>query len=339
MGALEAAATRRREADIDCARALTRLEELEAWKELGCASSGELGERVAIAAHEARTLLDFGRAMRAAPYVETLVRRGRMTVAAAGLAGQALSNPALLRPGDDWIHWAQTESATSVRGRLARRREEVRMEGESPVTLTVLVRGAAREDFARARAIASRKASRALTPGETFETVVGHYLETFDPDRVAPGTRRAPHTCLVEGRYVPASVRREVYERQNGRCAVPFCDNSIFVEMAHIVPHACGGHREADNLVLLCSRHHVYFDDGSLILRGTAAHPRFFDRAGNDLARRLDRPERFRPPISDEPPASGGSPPGGAGSSDDGEHDGEHDDDAPDCESPATGPP
>lgn len=300
---IQAASVRRREADIEAARAFARLLELEAWKELGCASPGEFGERMAIAAADARALLDFGRAMKAAPYVESQVRNGRITVAAAALAGQALASPELLRAEDDWLGWAQTESAKSLRQRLARRREEVRMPGEAPVLLTVLVRPDARDDFARARAIASRKAARALTPGEAFETVVDLYLDTFDPDRVSPGVRRLPHTELVEGRYVPADVRREVLARQHGRCAVPFCDHTIFVEFAHLVPHASGGHREADNLVLLCSVHHRYFDEGALFLRGTAARPRFFDREGNDLARRFDRPDAIGPP-----PASAGPP-------------------------------
>jgi hypothetical protein len=74
--------------------------------------------------------------------------------------------------------------------------------------------------------------------------------------------------------------------------------------MAHLVPHSCGGHREADNLVLLCSVHHAFFDLGWITLRGTADQPQFFDSAGHDLARRFDPvtpPER--PPPS--PPGAG----------------------------------
>ena len=210
MDCLEAADARRREADIECARALTRLDELKAWRELGCASSGEFGERIAIAADETRRLIDFGRAMKAEPSVETYVRSGHITVASAAIVGQALSNPVLLRPDDRWLHWAQTESTKTVGRRLRCRREEVRMGGEAPVAFTVFIRESARDDFARARALASRKASRALTPGEAFEKLLAHSLDTFDPDRVAPGPRRVPHTGLVDGRYVPAVVRRSL---------------------------------------------------------------------------------------------------------------------------------
>ncbi len=58
------------------------------------------------------------------------------------------------------------------------------------------------------------------------------------------------------------------------------------LEKAHIVAHASGGHREADNLILLCSEHHVFFDCGVIRLEGTASSPVFLDREGRNLAER-----------------------------------------------------
>lgn len=307
MTQLEGAAARLREAEIECAKVLTEIAALDEMNMLGCASPGELGERVAIPAAEARDLFNFGRAMKAAPYVEDQVRRGRITVAAAACVGEVLSDPALQRPDDDWVGWAQTESTKAMRRRVQRRKEEARLAGEEALPLTVFVPQSVRDQFSQARVIASRKASGALTAGETFAVVVDHYLDTFDPDRVQPGDRKAAHTSMVAGRYVPAAVRREVYERQRGGCAVPFCDNLIFLEMAHLVPHACGGHREADNLVLMCSTHHAFFDLGLIRVRGTADAPQFFDDHGNDLARRFEG--AFSPGTSDPRPTEAGPAP------------------------------
>ena len=167
------------------------------------------------------------------------------------------------------------------------RREEARLGDVPPVPVSFFVREQARDDFDRARTIASRKAFRALTPGEAFETVTDHYLDSFDEERVAPGTRRLPDTALVDGRYVPAAVRREIRERQGDKCAVPFCYYARFLEMAHLVAHASGGCREAANLVLLCFVHHGMFDRGELRMEDTASAPRFFDAQGRELAVRI----------------------------------------------------
>jgi hypothetical protein len=135
--------------------------------------------------------------------------------------------------------------------------------------VSVFVKPQARDDFDRARQIASRKAARALTQGETFEVVVDHYLDTFDEDRVKAGARRCPPTAMVDGRYVPMAVRREIYDRQGRSCAVGYCGNTLFLERAHLWAHASGGDREADNLVLLCSlcrcRHNEHYADSRIM--------------------------------------------------------------------------
>ncbi len=284
----DAALKARRDAELRCARILAELGEKRTWEAFGCASVGEFGERHGIAAAEARALFDLGRAIRTNPLLEQQVADGKVTVAAAACVAQALADPAMLRDDDDWIRWAGTETTRRLRDRVLRRREEVRIGDEPACPVTVYVRVKGRDDFHRARAIASRRAGRALTHGETLETVVDHYLETFDEDRTTPGTRRCPPTALVDGRYVPMAVRREIFERQGHACAVPLCSHTMFLELAHLWAHASGGDREADNLVLLCSLHHFFLDSGAIKLVGTAASPRFLNSRGEDLARRYD---------------------------------------------------
>lgn len=310
-------AAERREIDLALARALAELDTLGQWHVVGCGSAGQFGERCGVGARDVRTLLDLGRALAVAPEVEPEVRAGTITVEAAGSVGEVIATPGLLRPGDDWIGWARTESTKVLRERVQQRKEEARLGDERARPLTVYVGQAARDDFAKARAIASRRAGHLLSPGQTFALVNRHYVATHDDDRVMPPRRRAPPTASAKGRYVPRAVRHEVHARQRGRCAVPLCGNSIFVEMAHLVAHRFGGGREADNLLLLCSAHHKDFDSGWLTVEGTAAHPRFFDRSGNDLSERLGtRPvgppgDARRAVPSTEPPRapSGSGPP------------------------------
>lgn len=318
VAAFRDAVAARREAELRCARLLARMGDDRAWERYGCTNVGEFGERHGLAAVEARALLDLGRALRLHPDLADEIRAGGVTVAAAACVSEVLTRPTLLRPDDDWRHWARTEPIRTLRRRIRARREQVRIGNEPACPVTVFVRPQARDDFERAREIASSRAGRPLTHGETFETVVDHFLDSFDFARVEPGSRRAPNTRLYRSRYVPMEVRREIYARQGFQCAVPFCENTMFLEKAHLVAHASGGHREADNLLLLCSVHHVFLDGGVIRVEGTASEPRFLDRDGRDLATRgrafVPRFEDDDPDLPDDPDLDDeGSPDAGAG--------------------------
>jgi len=310
----ERAAHARREADLRCARALARLEELGGLFLFGCASVGELGERHGVSAIETRALLDLGRALPTQPLLEQQVADGRITVAAGAIVAQALSRPELQEGEDDWIEWARTRPTRALARELRRREEKARNGGRPVVPIPAFVSLDTRDDLYRSRVVASRKAGRSLSLGETLGVVCDHYLDTFDEERVSPGERRCPPTALVNGRYVPRAVRREIFERQGQQCAVPMCEHTMFLEKAHLVAHASGGDREAENLVLLCSLHHFFLDTGVLHIVGTAAKPRFFDEKGRDFATRYDPGGMFnerraaRPPDAEEPDAGcGGS--------------------------------
>jgi hypothetical protein len=196
VGRFERAVAGRRALDVECARILARLQELDAWSFAGSAGAADLGERFSMPAQEARDLLDVGRAMKAHPYLGEQVLRGRLTVPAAALVGQVFAEPRLQQPEDDWVGWAQTETTAQLRKRLQRRKEEARLGGQPAVALTFFVRPLARDDFRKARAIASRKAGSVLTEGETFEKVVDTYLDVYDEDRVTPGGVSGPGSKL-----------------------------------------------------------------------------------------------------------------------------------------------
>lgn len=283
---LDDAIRERRNAELRCARLLEQLSALRAWEAESCASVQEFGERHGLAAEDARALLQLGRGMKAVPELVPQLLEGRITVPAAAAISEVLASPDLVRLDDDWIGWAQRENSTQLRRRIRRRREESRA-GEEPVRdVHLVLRQRSVDDLERARELASRRVDRALSWSETVEVTTEFYLASLDPDRVKPGARRSPPTNVVDGRYVPAAVRRTVFERQGRRCAVPYCGHTLFLELAHIIAHARGGSREADNLLLLCSAHHELFDLGGMTLEGTAIQPRFFDWRGRPMGER-----------------------------------------------------
>ena len=67
---------------------------------------------------------------------------------------------------------------------------------------------------------------------------------------------------------IPPAVRRQVLRRDGGRCAVPGCRNSLWLDIHHIVLRAEGGDHDPDNLITLCGTHHRAQHRGSLIISG-----------------------------------------------------------------------
>ena len=71
------------------------------------------------------------------------------------------------------------------------------------------------------------------------------------------------------GRAIPAAVKREVWRRDRGRCRYVDrasgrrCGSQHLLQIDHVVPYACGGAAEPNNLRLLCAAHHRYRHAGA----------------------------------------------------------------------------
>ena len=71
----------------------------------------------------------------------------------------------------------------------------------------------------------------------------------------------AAKSC-ASGRAISAGVRRQVWQRDGGRCSYADpqtgrrCNSAHLIEIDHIVPHALGGAADPGNLKLLCGAYH-----------------------------------------------------------------------------------
>ena len=106
-----------------------------------------------------------------------------------------------------------------------------------------------------------RKPRRTPTsaPSQTRQEATGR--------RAAAGTKPAgadtptPKPCAA-GRAIPAAVRRQVWQRDGGRCCYldrrtgRRCNSRHLIEIDHILPYALGGGADPENLRLLCHAHH-----------------------------------------------------------------------------------
>lgn len=94
--------------------------------------------------------------------------------------------------------------------------------------------------------------------------------------------QRASRAPKEESRHIPAAVRREVWRRDDGRCAFVGrqgrCTERGFLEFHHVRPFAAGGTATAMNIQLRCRAHNAY--EASL----------FFGSDGSELAREAKAP-------------------------------------------------
>jgi hypothetical protein len=63
---------------------------------------------------------------------------------------------------------------------------------------------------------------------------------------------------------LPPALRRAVLARDQGRCRVPGCTHSGFVDVHHIVPRSEGGQNVPENLLTICIGHHRATHRGAL---------------------------------------------------------------------------
>ena len=258
------------ELQLRLAKLFARFNERAGFLFHGCASLEEYAVRAGYDGRQATFLLNLGKTLLAAPEFEEGIRAGEIPLSNAATLGRIVSNPAYVRPGDDWARVAQHGSFTQVVRDTRRRVAEVEQRDTSLTEVSVYVHGEVKDDFERARVIASRKERRTLDDGQTFKRVVDHYLDSFDPQRRAPGTRRLGDTNgIADSRYVPAEVQRAIRERSGGRCEFDeSCPHRIHLQLVHLHPHAKGSGREAEDLVEGCNRHHTMYDAGCIRFKG-----------------------------------------------------------------------
>jgi hypothetical protein len=106
-------------------------------------------------------------------------------------------------------------------------------------------------------------------PAEIFVRALTLLLQDLERRRCAVVTSpRAVREAANGSRHIPASVKREVWRRDDGRCAYAGragrCAERSFLEYHHVQPYAAGGAATAANIELRCRAHNAY--EASLFL-------------------------------------------------------------------------
>jgi hypothetical protein len=115
-------------------------------------------------------------------------------------------------------------------------------------------------------------------PAKIFDRALTFLLSELQRTRcAATGHPRPAHGTTRNSRHIPAAVKREVWGRDEGRCAFHGeqgrCPERGFLEFHHVVPYARGGLATAENLELRCRTHNVY-EAEQQFGRGATSWPR-----------------------------------------------------------------
>ena len=124
--------------------------------------------------------------------------------------------------------------------------------------------------------------SASLRDGDAgFEPAVAEMV-TCDAQVVAQ-THVGEEPARATQTIAPA-VRRQVLIRDRGRCMVPGCRHSAYLDLHHILLRSEGGAHSPENLVVVCGAHHRAVHRGQLVITGSAAAGLCFQRAdGSDV--------------------------------------------------------
>jgi hypothetical protein len=102
-------------------------------------------------------------------------------------------------------------------------------------------------------------------PGAIFVRALPLLLREVERRKFAATSKPRPGRATNAGsRHVPAEVEREVWQRDEGRCAFVArsgrrCTERTFLEFHHAKePYALGGEATAENIALRCRAHNVY---------------------------------------------------------------------------------
>jgi hypothetical protein len=144
------------------------------------------------------------------------------------------------------------------------RRPVVAPLSEAHYKLQVTISAAARERLQQIQDL-----MRHRIPSGDPAAIVEHALEVLHADLLKKKAadvekpRSGKATSEAKGRYIPASVRRAVFRRDQGKCAFVAddgrkCGSTSGVEFHHVQPYAIGGNASVENIEMRCRAHNGF---------------------------------------------------------------------------------
>ena len=210
--------------------------------------------------HGAFNRIEVARAAARWPQLLARIEDGSLHLAGARLLAPHLTEENIAGALESASHKSKRE-IEEVAAAMARRNVLVAVAAEQyRLHLTISLQ--ARDTLRQVQALLSHRI-RDCNAAVVVEHALSVLLAKLQQERTGATTRpRSPRASAPNSRYIPAAVRREVWKRDEGRCAFVGrqgrCREHDRLEFHHVVPYAAGGKKTAVNIELRCRAHNVY---------------------------------------------------------------------------------
>ena len=291
-------------------RLLLAIERTKAYLEHGCSSGVHYGIlQLGLPVKEARRLIQVARALERLPYLRLLANHGE-------IEWSKLREVVRIATPDserEWGELCRNRTYAEIEDLVARSqggeippdqpartapRSELRCYFE-PDQMAVLERGLQVMCQLSGRALPMAEAIELLFAEKLAEHPVNekqlervrreaskdlHWSDLINAE--TEGCPENPEIKIVnpKSRVPTKAQRRQILRRDGYRCAVPGCQNTLWLHVHHLIYFADGGLTVEDNLITLCSKCHKNVHEKWLILKGSVPHGlRFLTADGKDV--------------------------------------------------------
>jgi len=203
-------------------------------------------------------------ALQPKPDARALVRRLPVPrTTAADSSVPTMSGVPSIRPAE--VALDSTETARPAPSPLAQAPARIAPLAPGRYRIQFTVSNETHDKFRRAQALL-RHAIPSGDAASIFDRAIALLVQDLERRRFAETSnpRMLTDSSAENGRsrHIPAAVRREVWRRDEGRCAFVGregrCRESAYLEFHHVEPYAAGGGATVANLQLRCRAHNVY---------------------------------------------------------------------------------
>ncbi|MBS2040583.1 HNH endonuclease [bacterium] len=300
-------------------RLLLAITRTGAFLELGCSSAVHYGvAQLGLPSKEARRLLQVARQLEDLPYLRYLCDHGRIEWSKL----REVVRVATADTEQDWADLCARRTYAEIEDLVSRSqrgeippdrpvrpgpRSELRCRFE-PDQMAVLERGLQLMCQQLGRALPMAEAIELLFAEKLAEHSVDEeklervreeairdlgWLDVINAEAEACPANQQVEIVNPKSRVPTPLQRRKLLRRDRYCCAVPGCENSIWLDTHHVTFYAHGGLTVPENLITLCTRCHSNVHQGRLHIQGSAPHGlRFLNDRGRDVReeRQLDVP-------------------------------------------------
>lgn len=247
-----------REISLQVLKHLREIERRRLFSDLGYGSLFDYAvKELGYSDASANRRIQASRILNEIPAIEKKIVEGSLTLTNLAMAGNLFKNEGIISPEvkmeilEKIEDQSSRECGKTLLGFQTTSVIPKETQKQTTITITTMKFNFTSETVSLLDEIKNLVAHSRLSNDELFKRIFKNTLEDLKAKKYklnAKVTPAPPSPC--DSRYVPASVKKEVYLRDKGRCTK--CQSTYKIEYDHIKPFALGGGSSAKNLRLLC---------------------------------------------------------------------------------------